>query len=133
LQGDYLAAFTGPRWLRAVAPTALALGGLAGWRGKRFQSASQGVNLVWRWGRELTVFPFTLEIQESSLDGLPCAVVHYQPGSPLPWPWVVDELRWLGRGWLLGMTLLASRPLRRGRLGSMLHIPFPFLLHQAGN
>ena len=56
----------------------------------------------------------------SLADGKPCAVLRYGAESPFPWRHVTDELRSLGDGKLLGMTVI-DVPVLRG-------LAFPFLL-----
>jgi hypothetical protein len=57
----------------------------------------------------------------SLLDGTPTVALHYPPGSPLPWPWIIDEVRRLDEKTLLCMTLV--------NLSWLPRVPFPFLLH----
>lgn len=120
LQGVYRAQFTGPAWLRRMAPPGLALGGLGGWWGKRFTGEGRGLNLVLRGGELLECLPFHLAQAPSFVDGKPALAVHYDPGSPFPWNLVIDELRWFGERTLLGMTLATPSLLNR--------LPLPFLL-----
>ncbi|MFN7245078.1 MAG: GMC oxidoreductase, partial [Dietzia cercidiphylli] len=44
--GDYLISFIGPAPLKVVAPRAIALGGMPGWRGKRVAADGTAVNLL---------------------------------------------------------------------------------------
>jgi hypothetical protein len=67
-----------------------------------------------------TKMPVSLSERPSLIDGRPCLTVIYPSSSPFPWPWVVDELRWLADNCLLGMTLVSRKPLNKSAL--------PFLL-----
>jgi len=124
LAGVHWAEFVGPAWLRKSAPSALVLGGLSGWWGKEFLGPAGATNLVQRQGRLLRVLPMKLIVAPSLLDGRPAVQLHYPPGSRLPWPWILDELRQLDESTLLGMTLVKARRFPR--------IAFPFVLHKSG-
>lgn len=123
LVGTFRAEFTGPWWLRTVAGPGLWPLGLGGWWGKQFAADGSGMNLVRRGGRLQAIFPVHLIYTHSLLDGQSCLAVRYLPECPFPWPYVVDELRWLDTATLLGMTLVDAGPLRR--------LPLPFLLHRS--
>ena len=125
LTGIFRAEFVGPSWLRATAPPALALGGLGGWWGKQFDGAGRGMNIVRRDGALSHTMPVALSVADSLVDRRPCLKVTYPTGSPIPWPLVVDELRFLDDDTLLGLTILNAGPLRR--------VAFPFLLHHLTN
>lgn len=120
LCGVYRAAFAGPRWLQAVAPQGLKPVGLGGWWGKVFDGVGNGRNLVQRGGAIQEVLPVTVAERPSLVDGQPCLAVCYAADSRFPWPHVVDELRTLPDGRLLGLTLANVTGLRR--------LPLPFLL-----
>jgi hypothetical protein len=111
MQGIYQAVFVGPWWLRTIAGPGLYPLGLGGWWGKQFDGSGQGTNIVRRDGRLSPKLPVALAERSSLIDGRPCLAVIYPPESPFPWPWVVDELRSLDDERLLGMTLVARRPL----------------------
>lgn len=121
LEGTYRAAFIGPWWLRAIAGPGLWPLGLGGWWGKRFDGRGWGTNIVRRRGVLLDKLPIEVVEAPSLLDGKPAIAVIYPPGSPFPWPWVIDELRQLDETYLLGMTLVKRSPFNRFAL--------PFLLH----
>lgn len=124
LPGRWRASFVGPGWLRASAPTAIALGGMPGWWGKQLAAGGQGFNLRRR-GAELSPTLALVYGQAPSLvDGRACLAVRYPPGSPFPWTLVVDELRQLERGCLLGLTIVNRGLLKR--------LAFPFLLEREG-
>ena len=80
------------------------------------------MNLVQRKGELRRIYPIRLVPSTSLLDGKPCLSVHYEAECPFPWPYVVDELRWLDASTLLGMTFVDRNPLRK--------LPLPFLLYQ---
>lgn len=121
LKGVYQGRFTGPAWLRRSAGPALLVAGLGGWWGKEFDGAQHGINLVRRKGQYRRIFPLQLVLEPSAFDGMPVMAVHYLPVCPFPWPWVIDELRQVEPGWLLGMSYANAGFLRK--------IAFPFLLH----
>lgn len=122
LAGIYRAEFVGPAWLRTLAQPALALGGLRGWWGKAFDGQGGAANLVVRKGQRCRVLPMTVVTMPSLLDGRSAIALRYPPGSPLPWPWIIDEVRRLDKTTLLCMTLVNLTWLPR--------VPFPFLLHR---
>lgn len=123
LSGDHEAAFVGPAWFRSVARFGLGLGGLPNWHGKRFDASGNGLNLLRQGGTLQAVMPMTARIEPSRLDGKPVAAVHYAPGSPFPWRHVVDELRAMESGGIVGMSLIDAPLLRR--------FPLPFLLFKS--
>lgn len=116
LTGFHRARFVGPGWLRHSAPVAIALGGLAGWQGKRFLGAGQATNVT-ATGERL---PLHVALDASWLDGRPAWRLDYGAAAPLPWRRVRDEVRELAPGCWLGMTLVDLPGLRR--------IGWPFLL-----
>jgi hypothetical protein len=120
VNGVYQSAFVGPRWLRVIAGPGLYPLGLGGWWGKQFDGRGQGSNIVQRHTQLATKMPVSLSERPSLIDGRPCLTVIYPSSSPFPWPWVVDELRWLADNCLLGMTLVSRKPLNKSAL--------PFLL-----
>lgn len=121
LQGVHQAEFTGPAWVRQAAGPALVLSRFGGWWGKAFLDPTHGVNLFQRNWEIQRGFPFQLETRPSVVDGRPSLFIRYQPDSPLPWPYMADELRRLDAASLLGMTYL--------NLGGLKRYQFPFLLH----
>jgi hypothetical protein len=120
LHGVYRGVFTGPAWLRALAPPSLALGGLGGWWGKDFLGGGAGLNLAQRGGKLVRLFPFRLVECASLIDDRQGIAVQYTSACPFPWPHVRDELRTLDGTTLLGMSVIDLGPLRR--------LAFPFLL-----
>ena len=131
MPGVYRAAFVGPAWLRSSAGPALALSGLGGWWGKEFTADKTAINIVVHNGvfhpkLELglfhKLFPMELVTARSFIDGQNGLSLHYLPGNPFPWMYVVDELRRLGQDSLLGLTI-ANSPGLRG-------LAFPFILQK---
>lgn len=120
LKGVYRGQFTGPAWLRASAPSSLALAGLSGWWGKIFPGDGTGHNLVLRQGKIQRRFPIRLVALLSLVDSQPGLTVQYTSGCPFPWPHVIDELRCLDETCLLGLTII--------NLGFLRRLAFPFLL-----
>ena len=57
---------------------------------------------------------------KSFIDNKEGLTLHYQPGNPFPWMYIVDELRRIDETTLLGMTLANLNGLRR--------LAFPFTL-----
>ncbi|WP_346765111.1 hypothetical protein [Rhodococcus sp. BL-253-APC-6A1W] len=113
VQGTYRAVFVGPALLRAVAPRAIALGGMRGWHGKRFDGAGGAVNVLRDGDGTLRdSLPATISTDASWLDGSEALVVSYGTGpqgsAPVPWRWVRDEFRALDDGTLLGLTFVAG-------------------------
>ncbi len=122
LAGMRKAEFVGPAWLRKTAGPALVLGGLGGWWGKEFLGPTDAVNLVLRGGSLKQVIPMKVAVAPSRLDGGPAVQLRYPPGSRLPWPWIIDELRQIDETTLLGMTMVAA--------GWFPRIAFPFMLYK---
>ena len=120
IRGVYRATFVGPSWLRTSAGPALALSGLGGWWGKEFSTDGTAINIVLRTGKFFTRFPMKLVTVQSFIDGKDGLALHYQPGNPFPWMYVVDELRQINDDTLLGMTLANVSGLR--------NMAFPFTL-----
>lgn len=104
--GDYLVSFVGPAPLTVVAPRAIALGGMPGWQGKRFDGAGRAANLVDddKTGAHREIIPMTVTLEPSWLDGRPAIVCSYGADSPVPWRWVRDEFRPLDDRRLIGLT-----------------------------
>jgi len=103
--GDHLITFIGPAPLRAVAPRAIALGGMPGWRGKRFADDGTAVNLLDDGhGGVREALPMRVTLEDSWPDGRPVIVCSYGASGPVPWRWVRDEFRALDDRRLLGLT-----------------------------
>lgn len=120
LKGLYHGIFVGPAWLRRMAGPLLAITGLGGWWGKEFDNEGKAINLVWQKGRIDYRFPMSLVEQVSYIDHKPGLALRYASNNPFPWPWIVDELRSIKPGLVLGMTL--------SRLGPLKRLPLPFVL-----
>ena len=120
IRGRYRAAFVGPGWLRTAAGPALVLSGLGGWWGKEFHEDGTAINIVLRAGKFSMRFPMQFVTAKSFIDNRDGLALHYQPGNPFPWPFVVDEIRQLDASTLLGMTIANVRGLRG--------LAFPFIL-----
>ena len=100
----------GPAPLKAVAPRAIALGGMRGWRGKRFATGGDAVNLVDDADGSLReLMPMQVTLEPSWLDGRPVIACSYGQDGPMPWRWVRDEFRALDDHRLLGLTFAGSR------------------------
>jgi hypothetical protein len=121
LAGTHKSEFVGPGWLRLIAGPGLVPLGLGGWWGKKFNAQGHGMNIVKRRGELLTTMPVRVAEVTSLIDGELTLAITYERGSHFPWPWVLDEVRRLDDGTLLGMTMIAKRPFRQ--------IALPFLLH----
>ncbi|MEX0621107.1 MAG: GMC family oxidoreductase [Solirubrobacterales bacterium] len=126
LIGVHRAVFVGPAALSWLSPAGLGLLGLPDWYGKQFQPAAEGlhgINLLRQNASDTDLISY-LEMkaihEPSMLDGAPVLVSTYGQEAPLPWRFVRDEFRLLGRGRLLGMAVV-DRPFLR-RFG------MPFLL-----
>lgn len=108
--GDHHITFVGPVPLKVVAPRAIALGGMPGWRGKRFAADGTAVNLVDddEASSPREVLPMRVSLEDSWLDGRPTIVCSYGADSPMPWRWVRDEFRALDDRRLLGLTFVGG-------------------------
>jgi len=113
-QGIWRAVFIGPWWLRLSAAPCIALSGMPGWFGKRFETPETAVNLL-RSGKGLReVLSMRCSEQPSWHDGRPCAALAYGSKARVPWRWVRDELRQLDEDRWLCMTYV-DLPLLRGQ------------------
>ena len=122
IRGKYHAAFVGPAWLRTSAGPSLQITGLGGWWGKEFHDDGTAINIVLRAGQFSTRFPMKFVNAKSFIDGRDGLALHYQPGNPFPWMFVVDEIRCMDESTLLGMTLANVSGLRG--------MAFPFILQK---
>jgi hypothetical protein len=111
----------GPGWFVTLAGPSLVIGGLGGWWGKDFDEQGGIDNLLERGGALRRTLPGKVQQAASLLDGKPCQRIEYPKGSRLPWVWVVDELRQVAEGELLGMMVL--------NISWLPHLAFPFALH----
>ena len=122
LKGFYRACFIGPWWLRKSAPPTLYLTGLPNWQGKRFLSVDRAVNIVLVGGAPTEALSMSVATLPSHLDAKPVAAVQYGAEAPLPWRWVIDELRAIDDHTMLGMTIVCKQLVE--------HLSFPFLLRR---
>lgn len=104
LAGKYRGVFVGPGWVRALASPALIISGLGGWWGKDIYEDGKAINIVLRQGKFSTRFPMEFVRERSHIDGRDGTALHYQKGNPFPWMFIVDEIRRIDGGTLLGMT-----------------------------
>jgi hypothetical protein len=119
MQGLFEGEFVGPRAVRAAFGNGLALFGMRGWHGKRFDSPTQGINRL----KDGTGFPMYAEIAPSYADGRKAIVATYGDAERPPFRWIRDEFRELDDDTLLGLSFVDAPGLRR--LGT------PFLLRRA--
>ena len=121
LRGYYKGYFVGPDWLRKIAQPLLIITGMGDWRGKYMEPGGKIINLVQTKDGLERKLPMQLVKQESLIDGRQGIALCYEARNPLPWPWVIDEIRSIQVDWLLGMTIVQWEPLMR--------LPLPFVLH----
>ncbi len=120
LIGVFQGFFVGPGMLRRMWDPLLTLTGLGGWWGKEFNSPGNAVNLTFHQGRFERRFPMAAVEQISYLDRRPGLALRYRSDTPFPWPYILDEMRQIDAGLLLGMTLMDVGPFRKAA--------FPFVL-----
>ena len=120
LRGLYRGYFVGPAWFRKLARPLLTITGMGDWRGKFIDSQGKILNLVQNGEVLVSKLPMELVEQDSLIDGKPGVTLRYEASNPLPWPWVIDEMRRIQADWVLGMTILQRGPLRQ--------FPLPFVL-----
>jgi hypothetical protein len=118
--GDYQAQFIGPWWLRKSAAPSLVLSGLPGWVGKRFIDSNRVTNILLLDGKNIEKFEMQCIEQLSFIDNKPTLALNYGSSAPIPWRWIVDELRQLDENTMLCMTII-NLPLLK-------NFSFPFLL-----
>lgn len=121
LEGVWQGEPVGPGWFRTLAGPSLAIGGLGGWWGKEFDGQGGIDNILERKDAFRRTLRGEVQRADSLVDGRPCLRIVYAAGSRLPWIWIVDELRQVGEGELLGMMVL--------NIGWLPHVAFPFALH----
>ncbi len=118
MAGTFDGAFAGPRPLVAAYRAGLALFGMRGWHGKRFDTPDRGINrLVGREG-----FPMFATLGPSWADGRTTIVATYGERERPPFRWIRDEFREYDDSTLLGLSFVDAPGLRR--------IGTPFLLHR---
>ncbi|HEV2814579.1 MAG TPA: hypothetical protein VGW10_15095 [Solirubrobacteraceae bacterium] len=119
MAGTFDGEFAGPRPVRFAFARGLALFGMRGWHGKRFDTPSDGVNRL----ATGTGFPMHARIDDSYADGRAAIVATYGDRERPPFRWLRDEFRELDEDTLLGLSFVDAPGLRR--------IGIPFLLHRA--
>ena len=115
MAGTFDGEFVGPVRLFSAG---LALCGMPGWHGKRFDTPERGINRLV--GGES--FPMYATLGPSWADGRTTIVATYGSRERAPFRWIRDEFRAWDEHTLLGLSFLAAPGLRR--LGA------PFLLHR---
>jgi hypothetical protein len=120
LSGYYRGSILGPKWFRSVSDLLLAITGLGGWWGKHFEENDHAINLVERGAGLQRRMPVKLVQVSSVVDNKPTLALQYIPDNPFPWPYVVDELRLIEPGILLGMMYV--------KIGLLRRLVSPFLL-----
>jgi len=120
MKGLYKGSFVGLAWLRALAGPLLVLTRMGKWLGKDIDPGGRAFNLVRTKGGIVQKFPMQLVERESLIDGKPGVVLRYEDCNPFPWPWIIDELRSIQPGMVLGMTIT--------RIGPLVRLPLPFVL-----
>ena len=121
LEGVWQGEPVGPGWYLALAGPSLSIGGLGGWGGKDFDGQGAIDNILERKAAFWRTLRGEVQRADSLVDGKPCQRIIYPEGSRLPWTWVVDELRQVDEGELLGMMVL--------NISWLPHLAFPFALH----
>lgn len=118
--GFFRASFIGPWWLRHSAVPSLNLSGLPGWQGKTFLNPHLATNILKKRDQLEQRFFMQCLDQASLIDGCLGVALNYGESAPLPWKWVVDELRVLDENTFLCMTVI-NLPILRA-------LSFPFIL-----
>ncbi|SEM07578.1 MULTISPECIES: hypothetical protein [unclassified Acinetobacter] len=119
-QGEYKAQFIGPWWLRVSAAPSLFLSGLGGWFGKKFINQNLVTNILLNRGQRSEKLQMECLEEASLIDGKQTIALYYGKTAPIPWRWVVDELRQLDEHTMLCMTII--------NLPFLKHFSFPFIL-----
>lgn len=119
MQGLFDGEFVGPRPVRAAFSGGLALFGMRGWHGKRFDTPADGINRL----RDGTGFPMHARVEGSWADGRDAIVATYGDKERPPFRWLRDEFRELDADTLLGLSFVDAPGLRR--------VGTPFLLKRA--
>lgn len=120
LQGFHAGEPAGPWWFRLGSTPTMYTTGFGGWMGKQFMGDGRAVNQFQvNSGIEFR-FPMTLDRAPSRIDGIDTLVLIYPKNARAPWCWVIDELRRVPDGRILGMTFV-DVPLIK-------HQVFPFVL-----
>lgn len=112
--------FIGPWWLRKSAMPSIHLSGLPGWQGKLFLDPDHATNILKIKDKEEQRYTMQCVELISLVDAKPSVVLNYGAAAPIPWRWVIDELRILDENNFLCMTVI-NLPILR-------HFSFPFIL-----
>ena len=118
MAGTFDGELVGPGPVPLLLSAGLALCGMPGWHGKRFDTPSRGVNRL----APGTGFPMHAVIRDSYADGRPAIVATYGDRERPPFRWLRDEFRPLDERTLLGLSFVDAPGLRRAGV--------PFLLHR---
>jgi hypothetical protein len=118
MAGTFDGEFVGPGPTPLLLSAALALCGMPGWHGKRFDTPARGINRI----APGTGFPMEATIAPSYADGRAAIVATYGRRERAPFRWLRDEFRPLDDRTLLGLSFVDAPGLRRAGM--------PFLLHR---
>jgi len=116
----YTGTTIGPWWLRVLGWPLLNVGAMDGWKGKSFHSKGRVLNIVDKKGCTKEVMPIRASLESFSRGDGTVLLLSYPKTAPLPWNYIIDELRCLPDGRLLGLTTL--------KLPLLGIIPVPFIL-----
>ena len=119
MAGTFDGEFAGPRPLRKAFSGGLALFGMRGWHGKRFDTPTNGINRL----EHGTGFPMYARLEPSYADGRSAIVATYGDRERPPFRWIRDEFREYDADTLLGLSFVDAPGLKR--------IGVPFLLRRA--
>lgn len=120
--GFFNASFIGPWWLRLSAMPSIRLSGLPGWQGKLFLDTYNATNILEINQQQIQRLSMQCIERLSLIDAKQGVVLHYGQAAPIPWRWVVDELRVINDNTFLCMTVVDLPLLRL--------LSFPFLLRR---
>ncbi len=119
-QGEYKAQFIGPWWLRVFCSTEFIFKWIGGWFGKKFINQNLVTNILLNRGQRSEKLQMECLEEASLIDGKQTIALYYGKTAPIPWRWVVDELRQLDEHTMLCMTII--------NLPFLKHFSFPFIL-----
>jgi hypothetical protein len=118
MAGTFDGEFVGPGPLPALQSAGLALCGMPGWHGKRFDTAEHGINRL----LSRVAYPMRARLEPSWADGRTAIVATYGRTERAPFRWMRDEFRVWDERTLLALSFLDAPGLRRAGM--------PFLLHR---
>jgi cholesterol oxidase len=119
MAGTFDGEFVGPGPVPLLLSAGLALCGMPGWHGKRFDTPERGINRL----APGTGFPMFARLDASYADGRTAIVATYGERERAPFRWLRDEFRAYDERTLLGLSFVDAPGLRRAGV--------PFLLHRA--